>query len=483
MKPSLVNAAMAAQEAHAARLLELENVIGVGTGLRVKGGKLTNQICVQVLVRRKVPLRQLGARSLVPSALSADGGDIRTDVLDIGLPAAQQDTGRYRPVPAGCSIGPEASVSAGTLGGFACDNTDDTIVLLTNNHVISNLDAQPALRRVVQPGRLDGGVLPGDVIGSLKRDVQVNTVANVPGAPMPPFSVADAAIASVDVDRTDQIRQLNVPAIYEIQAPALNMSVQKRGRTTRLTTNGRVTTINVTQLLGYRNGTRLGRIQNSFIITSTDGNMFSDRGDSGSLILNQARGQLNGTFPVVGLLYGGGTNGLGTPITIANDINAVFGALNLGTICNCIARAIIRAIFQSERAGGAEASGLIRDKERQLRRFREQIERSGRLGHSVADLVNSETARVGHVLFTDDEAFGLLVEALRPLVVQPTNLALSRARVNAEIVAALIAFSARVAKQVPALKSRMALAKTVLTAVKGMTVQQILRAANLSLNR
>lgn len=483
MKPSSVIAAMAAQEAHTERLLELENVIGVGTGLRVKGGKITKEVCVQILVRQKLPLEQLSARAIVPEELAAEEGDVRTDVLEISIPEAQQDTGRYRPVPGGCSIGPEATVSAGTLGGFACDNADDTIVLLTNNHVISNLDTQPALRRVVQPGRLDGGVLPGDVIGSLKRDVQVNTVANVAGAPTPPLSVVDAAIGTVDVDRTDQIRQLNVPAIYELQAPALNMNVQKRGRTTRLTTNGRITTINLTQLLTYRNRTRLGRIQNSFIITSTDGNAFSGAGDSGSLILNQARGQVNGTFPVVGLLYGGGTNAAGTPITIANDINAVFGALNLATACTCVARAIIRAVFHGERAATAGAAAFLLDKERQLRRFREHIERSGKLGRSFGVLVEREAARVGHVLFTDDEAFGLLVTALRPLLAQATNYDLARARLDPQTVAALMAFSARVARQAPGLKAQMALARTVLTAVRGMSVERILRVANRSLVR
>ena len=100
--------------------------------------------------------------------------------------------------------GPEASVSAGTLGGYACDNPGDTIVLLTNNHVISNLDMEPVLRRILQPGRFDGGVLPGDVIGQLKRDVTVSTVPNVAGA-NPPASVVDAAIGTLDVDFTTTI--------------------------------------------------------------------------------------------------------------------------------------------------------------------------------------------------------------------------------------------------------------------------------------
>ena len=297
---------------------------------------------MQVFVRRKVAPHQLAADVMVPAELAMADGPVTTDVVELHLPEAQQDTTRYRPVPGGCSIGPEATVSAGTLGGFACDDTDSTIVQLSNNHVISGLDAMPALRRIVQPGRLDGGVLPGDVIGALKRHVVVNTVPNVAGA-NPAVSVVDAAIGTGTVARTDEIRQLGVPAIYELQAPALGMNVQKRGRTTRLTTNGTVTSINVTTLITYRNQTRLGRVQNAFIITSTNGANFSAAGDSGSLILNQVRGELNGTFPVVGLLFAGGADNAGTPITIANDINAVFGALDIETVCTCVARAIIRA--------------------------------------------------------------------------------------------------------------------------------------------
>ena len=107
----------------------------------------------------------------------------------------------------------------------------------------------------MQPGRLDGGTLPGDVIGTLKRHVPVNTVLNVPGA-LPVLSAVDAAIGTIDVDRTDEIRQLGAPAIYELQAPTVGLAVQKRGRTTRLTTNGTVFSINVTTNINYQNGAR-----------------------------------------------------------------------------------------------------------------------------------------------------------------------------------------------------------------------------------
>ena len=72
------------------------------------------------------------------------------------------------------------------------------------------------------------------------------------------------------------------PAIYEVLVPAIGMNVQKRGRTTELTTNGQITSVGGTFNVTYRNQTRLGRIANSFIVTSTDGNVFSAAGDSGS---------------------------------------------------------------------------------------------------------------------------------------------------------------------------------------------------------
>jgi hypothetical protein len=295
-RQSRVSQVMFAQELHTESLLTLPNVIRTGTGYRQSNGEYTNEVCVQIFVERKYPLEQLPPGTIVPTEVTAEEArPIRTDVIETGPLDAFQDTTRYRPVPGGCSIGPQQSNSAGTLGGWAADNTDDTIVLLTNNHVISNLDTQPTLRGVCQPGRLDGGTFPADQIGTLKRDVTLTTVPST-SPTLPAVTAVDAAIGTMTVDRTDNV--LNVgPAIYELQAPTLGMNVQKRGRTSQLTTNGTITSINGTFTISYRNRTRLGRIANSFVITSTDGNQFSAAGDSGSLITNQQRGQLNNTLP------------------------------------------------------------------------------------------------------------------------------------------------------------------------------------------
>ena len=483
-KKDKVIAAMAAQDAFCEQLLQSQNVIGLGTGFRIKKGKITREVCVQVLVHRKRPLSQLAAKDVVPKELAGPDGNVKTDVLEISVDAQPPDTNRYRPVHAGCSIGPESSVSAGTLGGWACDNTDDTTILITNNHVISNLDTMPVLRRVVQPGRLDGGLLPGDVIGSLKRDVTVNTVPFVPGGGIPAPSVVDAAISTID-EESDDLLDLNVPVIYEIQAPALGMDVQKRGRTTRLTTNGTITTINTTIDITYRSRTRLGRVQNSFIITSTDGNMFSDSGDSGSLILNQTTGELEGTFPVVGLLYGGGENADGTPITVANDINAVFGALNLTTICDCVARAVIRAAFGSQSVGAELRSPdyryFLSHKERQLRKLRNALRDSGRFGGAIEMLIRKETARVGKVITQDEEAFGLLVRALRPFVAQATNLDVMDMPLERDNLDNLLKFAKRVSGKSRAVKPQIAGAAMIARAIEGKTLGQVLRSTSYNL--
>ena len=112
-----VVAAMAAQEMHEEELLSKRNVVGVGTGFRVRKGKLTREVCVQAIVDRKLPADDLAAADVVPEKLAGpDRVSVGTDVLELTL-EAQQDTGRYRPVPGGVSIGPESRISAGTLGG------------------------------------------------------------------------------------------------------------------------------------------------------------------------------------------------------------------------------------------------------------------------------------------------------------------------------------------------------------------------------
>ena len=73
--------ASAVQAKFVDELMEKENVVGVAVGLMKKGGKLTNDVGLVVLVSKKVPLAQLAPEDRIPSAL--DG--VPVDVQEVGV--------------------------------------------------------------------------------------------------------------------------------------------------------------------------------------------------------------------------------------------------------------------------------------------------------------------------------------------------------------------------------------------------------------
>jgi hypothetical protein len=157
------------QEIHQDRLRLLPNVIGTATG-RQKKGKFTRDACVQVFVSRKYSLDSLPEDAIVPGELpDSHGARVSVDVIDAGFVQLLQDTTRYRPVQGGCWIGNLTRINAGTLGGWACDDADDTIVFLTNNHVVTatnNRQAIPTPSGIVQPGSWTGAPRPPSLSGT-----------------------------------------------------------------------------------------------------------------------------------------------------------------------------------------------------------------------------------------------------------------------------------------------------------------------------
>jgi hypothetical protein len=231
----------------------------------------------------------------------------------------------------------------------------------------------------------------------------------------------------------------------------------------------------------YRNRTRISRIQNAFRIQSTDGNVFSSPGDSGSLIFDQAAGRLNGTRPVVGLLYAGGTLGDGTPFTDACDINAVFGALNLETVCTCVARAIIRAIFgeRAREAGDRAAGGTsndLRRPERELRKFRSRVLAESKYGRVLNELISEDAALAGRILAADDAAFAAAVGALQPLRHEVSYLELLDRPIDAQTVERLTELTEHVARRDRELGKRLKTVMGTLRALEGSTLGHVLEA-------
>ena len=176
-----------------------ENITGVGVGFRRRGGKLTDEPVVTVMVRKKRRPSLVSRRRLIPAAIEVDGTLCRTDVVQAQavLLNANGEPGdlpeRYRPLLFGCGVSnfSDPRAEAGTLGAIVRDNTDGTTGILSANHVIADNNRAPREDPIYQPAALDRTReerAEETVIGRLKRWVRIAGGA----------TEVDAAIAQVE---------------------------------------------------------------------------------------------------------------------------------------------------------------------------------------------------------------------------------------------------------------------------------------------
>jgi hypothetical protein len=317
--PSLAGAgaglerAMEVQKQHTPRLMALPDVVGTATGIGAAGTPA-------VLVLTKVPgvAGIPGSLDGVPVVVKVTGEIIALPKPDKpdnpnkpGKPPKEviDPTSRFdRPVPIGVSTGHPA-ITAGTIGARVKDNGGN-VYALSNNHVYADENLANFGDKVLQPGAIDGGEAPADVIGTLYAYKQIKFDGSE--------NVIDAAIA---LSSTDLLGNATPSDGYGTPKSVttgayLGQKVKKYGRTTGLT-KGRVYAINATVDVGYDSG--VARFVNQIVITPGP---FSLGGDSGSLIVSDERGQ-NNRKPV-GLLFAGSDL-----VTIANPIQAVLDTLGV----------------------------------------------------------------------------------------------------------------------------------------------------------
>lgn len=211
-----------------------------------------------------------------------------------------------RPVPIGVSAG-QVDVTAGTIGARV--RSGARVFALSNNHVFANKNQANAGDAILQPGRIDGGNAPADAIARLHDFEPIRFCLPFPACP---DNRIDAAIAATT---TAQLGAATPPEGYgaprtEPTAAKLGMAVQKYGRTTGHTT-GRITGLNATVNVGFRDGT--ARFTGQIVIARSG---FSGPGDSGSLIVSA--GDSGQSRRPVGLLFAGSDAS-----TLANPIEAV----------------------------------------------------------------------------------------------------------------------------------------------------------------
>lgn len=332
-------------------LKQNKDVVSVGLGYRYRNGKRTDEICVVVGVKKKLPPDQVPPGQMVMDTVNG----IPTDVVEYGEIKAHVATlaltERRRPCPPGYSIS-HPEVTAGTLGAWVHRGSGDEYYILSNNHVVANSNDTSLGALIWQPGRADGGSAT-DQFARLTEYVRIrfdneqngdgkkssssfawkawkwpaNFLADLLGCPyrlvvarpnqleQPHPNLVDAAVARVIVASNVD---LDIPEIGEIEGIAdleLGDRVQKTGRTTEHTT-GMVEVVGAESVVNYGPGKGNATFADQFVIRADSGD-FSAGGDSGSAIVTEDN-------VLGGLLFAGGSG-----VTIANRISNVVSLLGI----------------------------------------------------------------------------------------------------------------------------------------------------------
>ncbi len=304
--------AIAVQERFSDALMADPEVVGTGVGVRADGEAVIKVFVISpssagfqgtldgvpIITQLMGEVRALKG----PPAGKGGGGEEEDPLPPDSNPCDDNPTARcYHPVPIGVSTG-HPDITAGTICCRVTDGYD--VWALSNNHVYADQNDAYQGDNVLQPGAFDGGMDPGDMIGTLDdyEPIWFNGSDNV----------IDAAIA---LSSTSLLGNSTPPNGYGTPKSATvvatpGMRVMKFGRTTGQT-KGRVDSINATINVNYGvNG--IARFVGQIVVTP--GN-FSAGGDSGSLIVVQKGSDAR---KPVGLLFAGSFIA-----TIANPIEAV----------------------------------------------------------------------------------------------------------------------------------------------------------------
>lgn len=298
---------------HQRFLLDQPGVTSVGVGYRIKDGKKTNEVAIQVSVEKKLSLESLAERDIAPlpeSLSSPDGATVPIDVVERSFrasyvvqelePAQPEEAATQRrtlqdPMSPGISIS-HILGSAGTLGAIVYDEASGEPLVLSNWHVLHTPDGAVG-DQIVQPGPYDDPRVEGHGCGTLLRSHL--------------GMAGDCALARIE-NRAFQ------PAILELGRtprrmadPDLDDHVVKSGRTTGVT-YGIVTRIDVVAKINYGGDVGVQEIGGFEIRPNpdkpADRGEISMGGDSGSLWMVDVADDDDDADVAVGLHFAGETD-------------------------------------------------------------------------------------------------------------------------------------------------------------------------------
>lgn len=277
-----------ASPGHAIRSIRLSRELrtGVnGVGIAALGNEQGYQL--------KILTRNGGLSSVRAVAAYYDLRPWQVSMRQAGTIRLLAHTDRYRPPVPGVSIG-HVMATAGTLGCIVKKRNDDAWYILSNNHVMANINEGSIGDPIFQPGKLDGGQTT-DAIARL-ADFEPLLLSG--------DNFYDAAIARLEIP-FEQSAIPGIGSVTETAAPMVNARVRKRGRSTELTA-GQIVTKSIDIEVDFGNGRKMV-FRDQFEIEGRDEKdqvvNFSRDGDSGSLVVEA------GTNKAVGLLFAGDERG------------------------------------------------------------------------------------------------------------------------------------------------------------------------------
>lgn len=309
---------VAAKDRAATVLLTLPNVTAVGLGGRVRDGQRIDELVLKVFVDAKVPDDQLVPAEVIPAEIEG----LPTDVVQIptvgqsaaGTPAppgqpaisfADRDQDKYRPLTGGSHM--QGAIAAGdtmgTLGCIMVSTTDATkAYAFTNWHVMQGANkADPTIgnTRAGQPTNKDSVTkCCSHIMGTLAAGARNTTT--------------DAALIQLQPGMQWRAEVLEIGplagehAIDATEAGA-HPAVRFRGARSRLN-GGIVEAIGVSTTvdgISYANAMVVTPNVNTAVAT-TDPYFFGQHGDSGSVVVNDARQVVAVFFALPNPPYSGG---------------------------------------------------------------------------------------------------------------------------------------------------------------------------------
>ena len=292
----------------------------IAIGISQRPDAAADEFVVSVIYQN----RKLSRDKILDRISNVAGGEVEVSYAGRvrALPSWHRSSVDPLVVGAGCG---HPNVTVGTLGLFAEDATNKDLGIVSNNHVLADVNSASIGDPILQPGRSDGG-RSGDAIATLERFVTIQ-FGGVP-------NFLDSAWARLNNSRgtspADIFDGADVP-IGEIASstPVTLLPgdlVVKNGRTTNYT-QGEVVAVNVINLVVDMGGGLVARFDNQIRIETVNANRFSDGGDSGSLILR------NDLQPGGLLFAGSGAGGtMNRGMTFANPLADVLAALQIGMV-------------------------------------------------------------------------------------------------------------------------------------------------------